>query len=256
MSKFPERHHKLAFAFGRNVSYSIGQVEKSPVIMLMGDSHAGCLQYGLDVSLRDLGIGGRVVSGLSTQMFILSKPECKKALDQLRKSPEIEKVVLAQYWFTYLDRLDGSGKELYFQRLEEFARHVRSLGKTLYLLSDNPSRNFKPGDIAARLEIVEPRIMEVEWDGRQSHQDYLGMQGEINARIRDICNDTGAVYVPLHLGLLEDDFFPAFAKVDEATLSLYRDTNHLSLHGSLRAVQFIMPYIFPGKFEGDELLER
>ena len=98
--------------------------------------------------------------------------------------------------------------------------------------------------------------MEVEWNGRQSLQEYLRMQGEINARIRDICNDTGAVYVPLHLGLLEGDFFPVFEKTDETALSLYRDNNHLSLYGSLRAAQFIMPYLFPEKFEGNDRLKR
>ena len=131
LSKFPERYHELAFAWGDDATRHIGSLGEEPGIMLLGDSHAACLQYGLDVSLRDLGIGGRVVSRSSTQMFNLGKAECKRVLDQVREFPGIEKVVLTQYWFAHHAQYDAPGKDLFFQRLEEFARHVHSLGKSL-----------------------------------------------------------------------------------------------------------------------------
>ena len=244
-TRLPGRYHELAFAGGDDATTHIGSFEKEPEIMLVGDSHAGSLQHVLDLSLRDLGIGGRVVSRSATHMFNLSNSECKKALDQIQEFPTIKKVILTQYWYTYLVHSDSSAKALFFNQLEGFARHIKTLDKTLYILTDNPRRDFSPSDIAAKMKIVEPRWVEPHWDGQQSHEEYLGMQGEINARIKEICNETGAVFVPLHLSLLEDGFFPAFMEKNGAVVSLYRDPNHLSLHGSLRSARALLPCIFP-----------
>ena len=244
-TRLPVRYHELAFASGEDATRHIGNLGEAPEIMLVGDSHAGSLQYGLDISLRDLGIGGRVVGRSATQMFNLNNSECQRALDQIQAFPTIKKVILTQYWFLYLVQSDSSEKASFYQQLEEFARHIKALDKTLYILTDNPSLNVSSSDIAAKMQIVEPRWVEPHWDGRQSQEEYLGMQGEINARIKEICHETGAVFVPLHLSLLEDGFFPAFMEKNGAVFSLYRDSHHLSLHGSLRSARALLPCIFP-----------
>ena len=94
--------------------------------------------------------------------------------------------------------------------------------------------------------IVTPRRMEAGWDGYYSQEDYDKQQGEINRRLQDVCGQTGAVLVPLHLALQQEDGrYKAFEIRDGRPIALYKDGDHLSSEGSLKAGQFITPYLFP-----------
>jgi hypothetical protein len=195
--------------------------------------------------LSNYGLSGQSASCFGEIMFDLNSPECQKAITELKNSPAIKQVILVQYWIDR-DRLSQIQKGVpIYDRLEQFALYIRSLNYTLYITTDNPFRDFSPGDIAAKIRIITPRHMEAKWDGKQSKSEYDHMQGKMNQQLAELCQKTGAVLIPLHLGLLRGDYYPAFMEENGKTVPLYRDENHLSLYGSLQAAQFVMPYLFP-----------
>ncbi len=80
---------------------------------------------------------------------------------------------------------------------------------------------------------------------QQPDEEYERMQGGINRNLEDVCKKTGAILIPLHLVLKQGDMYMFFDVQDEKHIPLYRDANHPSTEGSLRAAQFILPYVFP-----------
>ena len=129
--------------------------------------------------------------------------------------------------------------------LERFARQLKAMHKTLYIATDNPAYDFSPCEIAAKMEIIAPRQMKAKWDGWQSRSEYEVMQGRINSRLAEVCQKTGAIFIPLHLAMTEGAGFPAFMEKDGIRIPLYRDALHRSFYGAQQAAPFVMPYLFP-----------
>ena len=71
------------------------------------------------------------------------------------------------------------------------------------------------------------------------------MQGATNKNLEEITRDLGAQLIPLHLAFKRDAGYLAFEVQGEELIPLYRDNNHLSPQGSLRAAQFIITQLFP-----------
>jgi hypothetical protein len=65
--------------------------------------------------------------------------------------------------------------------------------------------------------------------------------------LQEICQKIGAVFLPLHSAFKQDDHHVAFEEQGERTVPLYRDPDHLSMAGSLRAGEFTLPNPFPNK---------
>ncbi len=219
----------------------------APKVFLIGDSHAGALRCGLDTVFRGENLAGYGVIRSGTLMFDMSLPETRAALKNLDELPQVSTVILAQYWLGYFD--DNWGKpvnaEAAYAQLEEFAFYIKSKGKTLLIIGDVPNYKWALNDIIARTKIIAPRRMEPEWMSlQQSEQEYCRMQNGINARLEEICRKTGAVFMPLQLAFKENDHYVYFGQENGKTLPLYRDASHLSPDGSLRAAQFILPFLF------------
>jgi len=216
-----------------------------PRILLVGDSHAGSLRYGLGSVMREKQIGGFSVSMNNTAMFDMKLPESQAVLRKLDELPTVTTVILAQKWLAYCNRNDGpDNQESVYDRLEEFARCVKSKGRTLLIVEDIPNHKYSLIDIAARMEIIAPRKMEPEWESlQQTGEEYDRMQNGINVRLDEICGKTGAVPIPLQLAFRKDgNYIYSDMDNDRIRRMLYSDADHLSQAGSLCAARFIMGY--------------
>ena len=247
LHRVAEKRAALSLEWGGSGNSIIGSDLDHPQLLLIGDSHAGALRHGLDMLLRDKNIAGYVIIRAGTPLFNMQLAESQAALRKLDELPQASMVILSEQWLRY-DKIGDDPKkaESVYVQLEEFAHCIKSNGKTLFIVEDVPNYKWPPNEIAARMEIIPPRKMEPEWERfQQSEEEYTRLQKIINARLEAICRKTGAVLIPLHLALKENGNYIAFAEQGEKTVPLYSDGDHLSRAGSLRAAQFIMPYLFP-----------
>ncbi len=97
------------------------------------------------------------------------------------------------------------------------------------------------------MAIITPRRTESGWNGFQPAMQYDQEQRKINEQLEAVCLKSGAILVPMHLAFKQGDAYHAFGTEYGNRVPLYRDQNHLSPAGSLRAAEFIMPYLFPEK---------
>jgi len=230
--------------WGGDGSSAIG-CTNPPEILLIGDSHAGSLRHGLDVVLRNKGLSGYCISKSNETMFNLKSPATQAVLKTLRDGPQVSTVILAERWLRYVDRLDDpSGTELMYDQLEEFAFYIKSKGVMLLIVEDIPNYKTSLNEIVARIKIIPPRKMTHEWEClQQSESEYNLMQGGINARLDEICRKSGAVSIPLRLAFRENGQYNYFTMKDNLPVPLYKESNHLSLAGSLQAAEFIASYL-------------
>jgi peptidoglycan/LPS O-acetylase OafA/YrhL len=230
-------------AWGGDGESAIGKTG-SPKVLLIGDSHAGSLRHGLDTVLRKKGVSGYCVSKSDDTMFDLKNPATQAALTKLGKGQQASTVILAQRWLKYLDRAGApNNTQLMYAQLEVFALYIKSKGATLIILQDVPNYNFPLNEIVARTKIIQPRIMKKEWSLQQSEEDYRLIQGGINTRLDEICKKSGAKLIPLQLAFRENGHYIFFAMENGRPIPLYRDSDHLSLPGSLRASEFLIPFL-------------
>lgn len=228
--------------FGAHGDFNIGAPGKQQELLLVGDSHAGHLQYGFDSYLREKSRAGYVINRSNTFMFNIQSPETQYVLGELAKRPDVSQVVLASRWMNHSshDPRQATTGLTWDLQVEEFARLVKSTGKAVFIVTDVPWYGYAPCDIAARMKIIAPRNLEPGWNNfQQSEATYQRMQGEVNRKLERVCNKTGAVFVPLHLALKQGDHYIAFDNKHSPAVPLYKDFDHLSLGGSRRAAQFI-----------------
>jgi hypothetical protein len=225
-----------------------------PEIFLIGDSHAGSLRYGLDMELRRKNIAGYVVSRTATTMFNTNLVESQAALQKLDEWPQVSTVILVQHWLLYLSGEQQASEDIErrYTQLEEFAFHIKSKGKRLLIVEGVPDHKYSLNEILARMAIVSPRRLEPEWKSLlQTEEEYNLMQKNINLRLDEICRKTGAVSIPLNLAFKENGNYIYFDTVGERLIPLYREHSHLSKAGSLRAAQFMMPWLLPAPSSGN-----
>ena len=227
--------------FGAQGDFHLGTPEKQPELLLVGDSHAGHLQYGLDVLLREKNRAGYAINRSGADMFNLQRAESQYALKKLASMPHVSCVILAEKWSIH----HGRQNQLMYARVEEFAVQVKAMGKTVVIVTDVPQYDCRFCDIAARTKIIAPRQLKPEWKNQQQTKtEYDRRQGEFNLQLEEICRRTGALFVPMHMALAQDDRYVYFDEQDGTIISLYKDEHHLSRAGSLRAANFILPLIF------------
>jgi peptidoglycan/LPS O-acetylase OafA/YrhL len=243
--KFAIRPSFDMFQGGGDGSAVIGSTGQ-PRGLLLGDSHAGSLRYGLDNILKKNNLAGYAISCSGTDMFNLNLSESQAALKKLAELHQVKWVILAEMWSRSL-AVQNQSQEFVYERLIEYATQVKAMNKTLYIVTDIASYPYVAQEIEVKSRIVGlPRGRDILLKSRQQSQvDYDQKQGEINRKLEEVCNKTGAVLIPLHLALKLNDSYISCEVKDGRYVPLYRDTNHLSMEGSMRAAQFIMSYLFP-----------
>lgn len=238
-TKYPQRFEEAAFACGEDANRGIGSGGPD-VVLLTGDSHAAALQFGLDKAFQERQTKGWVLTRSATRMYDLRHPSGQAVEAFLRDNPHVETVILSQYWRFWLreNKPDEATSEL--ARLEEFARVVLGMGKKLYICTDVPLWSEDPCALAVKMRIVGPRPLSgVAMLGRQREHEYQRMQGAILQGLRGVCQRTGASLLSVHSAFWMDGHYAAFGLENGETISWYRDRDHLSPSGSVRAGDFI-----------------
>lgn len=224
--------------WGGDGSSSIG-VDGEPTFLLIGDSHAGALRYGMDMVFREKNISGYAITYSATDMFNLSQPKAQGALQVLTKMQHAKTVIIVEMWAR---SFSSQPKDVVYAQLEEYCKLLRSRNKIVILVSDIPFSNVDFLAIEARKKIIEPR-QKFACSFQQSEVEYDQVQGEFNLGLKNICNKTGALFIPLNLALKRGQNYDFCDVQDGKIIQLYKDASHLSQDGSLYAAKFIMPYI-------------
>jgi peptidoglycan/LPS O-acetylase OafA/YrhL len=198
-------------------------------LLVVGDSHAACLVYGLG---RELGARGL---GVDTIVFHSRLVFAEPATLERIAASKARTILLAQFWTS--PRHD---RETMFRDLRRFALAVAATGRRLFIATDVPVWPVPLAEIHARMEIVRPPRMRPEWSGLQGEEEFLLRQGEVNRRIAEIARETGAGVVPLHEAFRRQGVFRAFDDTRNPPVVLFNDRSHLSSEGSLRAATFLV----------------
>ena len=222
------------------LSGALGVVGRPVEVLLVGDSHAWNLQYGLAMVLKEHNRAGYSLSHPNTFLYDVDDPAGKAVLDEVARRPAARQVILAAHWVDYA----ASQPQAWSRKLETFASRLAAMNRTVLITSDIPVFPYSPSDIAARMAIIPPRRVEPDWvEHAQPAAEYERTQGGINRTLAEICVRTGAKFVPLHTALRQGDRYPAFARDSNGPVPLYGDSNHLTHAGSMQAARFLAAYL-------------
>lgn len=219
----------------REILLTIGK-QAQPNFLLIGDSFAAMLYYGLNDRGKQRGI-----SGLYLQTYIVpfygwchkgekASDKCEALISWLKQHPEIHTVIISQHWKT---RVKGAGN---FTReagctvseeegLELFVRKIRESGRRVALIAQLPI-----------LDAVIPRSERMQmtaFDARTcSRQDYEAWSKDVNEML-DRLSAKGLCSI-IHL---EDAYFhDGLMRASENGEYLMFDNAHLSPHGSRKII--------------------
>lgn len=230
--------------------FRIGAAGPAPEVLLIGDSHAAVLGYGLHVVLSEQQRAGlimyRTASGEIPDMFDLESPQGRQVLVELERQPAIRHVLLASRW-SHHQGADSHALPRMSGRLHAFSERMRSMNRALYVIADVPEFDFAPNEMAARLQLIPPRQDLRAWrEGWQDAATFDHGHEELNGLLASLCRETGAVFVPLHVGFAVEGGYSALRREGGQVSCLYRDGDHLSQIGSVYAARLIQSYLAAG----------
>ncbi|MDB4745524.1 acyltransferase [bacterium] len=229
-------YEPFPFSLGATGDFKLGTGSDAQ-ILLVGDSHAAALQFGLDQIFRKHTRSGIVMSRSGSSSYNLETGFSQQIIAKLKEEQGIKKVILAQYW----SNPKYPGLDLMVKQLEEFALLIRSMDKELYILTDIPVYDVNVAAEAAKERIIPPRK---KLKQMRRLEEYENRQGEINRNLEVLCVRTGAVLVPTHMALKRENGYIPFENVGGKKIPLYRDDDHLSQKGSVLVGEYIYPYFF------------
>jgi len=238
--------HRIYFAGPTDAIGAFGD-NSQPTVLLVGDSHAGHLVWGLDTVLRENSRAGFCVTKGAGDTSFLKNAEIDATFMSMKSLPAVTHVVISNYWsrerFEKKSRVrDDKGM---LNRLERFIEELVVMGKTVLVISDVPSYQHEPPDIAARAQIIPPRTLDVLRQSKaQTEEEYDSTNGKINQQLRAVCEKAGGQFVEMHWAFKSGDEYVTTEAIDGKNVPLYRDMDHLSAQGSLRAARFLEPYLF------------
>ena len=235
-----DKYESWMFAFGGTGIHLLGKGNK-PEILLIGDSHAGSLNYGLNQCLSERNISGISISYSNTPIFYYwMDTQAQDVRSYLETHPEIKKVILIQNWKGYMN--DTIRFPDVYNKFDNFAHEIHKSKRKLYILSDFPVQQTP--DLQAKLQMISPRRMEPGWNGLADKDNDNKKMKVINTQLKKMSNNTSSTFVPIHLAFLQKGNYVSFEQEKGNRVYLYRDTNHLAPEGSLRAARFLMSYLY------------
>ncbi|EIE03028.1 acyltransferase family protein [Leptospira licerasiae] len=242
--------------YGKNFPHClVGDASKDPDVVLIGDSHANALAYGLIRKFESQGYNLLNMSkgGCPPFFGVEDNPKhpCEgpnHVLELLERNPKITKLILASRGPRYLTgkgygeieaKSSGSLKyksrpditdpqQAFQQAMYDTIKRLTAAKKEIVYIVDIPEIGFDPKR-CVRLRPFQLKYSDVDQECRINRTDFDKRNIEYHKIISSIQRDFPSVKIWEAWKYLCDDKF-CYAKVDGKLL--YRDSNHLSLDGS------------------------
>ncbi len=260
----PETLKGVDFLNQQNVKYSffrIGLRGSSPEFILIGDSHAAHIYDALHKACRREGMRGVYLSYPAFPYWNYEKlrtPQDEYYWNEelsvsfmryLEERPNIRYVLIGQFWTKRMTKLPGkdwsTGREPANEQeriaittagLGEFCDRLRAIGKVPILFGDTPSFDEpSPWDEWQRCQQLGK-----SYNGRHiTVAQHDANQALPRSVISKLAVEGRAHYIDLAPALRQGDIYPD--RIDGEFL--YRDTNHLFLIGSQRAIDAALPQL-------------
>ncbi len=236
----------LLFAYGEDGSFSIGKPGRADVL-LVGDSHAGSLRFGMDRLLRHHGLGGVGLSASSTDVFVPGTEAFDEVKRLLEAFPGISRIVLAHYWACPRDRNTRKAGE--FEKvvpaLESFLDELAHRGKKVYILGDYPAFIENIGEIQAKQMVLGRCLQDPNQIGRISQEALEQTLGETEHRLKSIASSKGATFISLSGLFRNGAWLEPFGRFEARFVPRYRNGDHLTPEGSIEMACKWVPQVLP-----------
>lgn len=256
LSQLPDEKGKLQ----HDAIVYIGNREKAPQFVIIGDSHAEAQRIGFDAVCAERGIAGLAVrvktcplSGVDIVNSFSNVTD--PFMEWLSAAPSIRTVYIICLWRT---RLTNSEQILYRRGgpvpadtsqnaalLEEGLRNtckrIQDMGKEVVLLSPTPTLRTSPGT-AVRRRIMLGLPTEDIGDA-VSEAEFMEEEKEVFRMLSAIEADGLARVVVAHPALEQDGCFRGIVN----DRLFYHDTNHLSKEGACHLIRSLFDKLFPSK---------
>lgn len=236
------------FAYGGDGAYRVGRPGRTDVL-LVGDSRAGSLRFGMDCLLRDQGLGGIGLSASATYVFVPGSEAYQEVRYMLDTYPEISCVVLAHLWATpshrKTRRIHSFGDVA--PSLEIFLEELASRGKKVFLLGDYPVFKESIGESLAKQVVLGNRS--APGDANASFGVPLTaldcVQDAVDSQLMEIALRKGATFIPLRESFLNGSMVEPFCRLGSSVTPRYRDWGHLTPEGSIEIACQWVPQVLP-----------
>lgn len=212
----------------------LGNIEKSPSFVLMGDSHAQAYASGLDLVLRDKEISGIYVCSRPLPFcdndYFVDKPiphrnMTEQVMEYIKQKTELNTVVATCHWGGEFTRHNGTPEVA----LRRFCEEINKMGKKLIFITDNPTIkepnvvwyvNFcRSHGLSPREDMLSCTQEEYEKFNKKSYETLSELEN------KGLCHVISVQKYLFHNGKFK-------ALNDEGILLMY-DTNHLTKEGVL-----------------------
>lgn len=230
----------------------LGDVGRKPDCIVFGDSHAGCLRYGLDVVGRKAGFTVLCCpfyvtpfTNLRRSTYYISPEQMAAFFTWLDSHPELDKVVLVQCWAHRFIRKGGLDMDVHgrpvknvtFEQvgdgLRDFLGELKKRGKKVALLTACPEvAAADPGKYIRQCLLRGDSVDMAQITCTQAQYDEL--YGRINAFLAQLETEGLCTVIHQERALLKDGRFEAWR---EGTPLYMRDYFHLSTDGTVISVE-------------------
>ena len=254
LSHIPDEKGKMQ----NNTVVYIGNREKEPEFILIGDSHAEALRTGLDASCAEHGIAGLAIQAKTCPLSGIDIVNSFSNITEpfmkwLAEASCIHTVIIICRWRSRL----GDTEQILYRRgesippdstqnaalLEEGLRktceRLQGMGKEVVLISPIPTLRISPGT-AIRRHIMLGLSTDDIGDA-VSREEFLDEEKDVFRILEALEADGLARIVMAHPALEQEGWFRG---VMNNTL-FYHDTNHLSAEGSRYVIRCLFHKIFP-----------
>ena len=129
----------------------IGKKSQRPNVLFMGDSHADHFYAGMDVAFKHEGWTGVYLASIVypfhgrarrlSEHYRWDSVKDKALMKWLAAHPELECVVIAQWW---LERFKRVAPSVNAQDLRLFLSDIKAMGKKIVLIADTPEFDTDP----------------------------------------------------------------------------------------------------------------
>lgn len=223
-----------------NIS-QLGNPKAAPWLLLVGDSHAQALRYGINQLLYERGEAAISIAKPSAPLFDLTQPTRQPILNILDTNPSITTIVLCQKWLNYFSAQNSAENQVQtLTQIREFSSLIKNKQRDLIILLDVPEFEYSFTDLEPHLAIWPPTGGHPSDSIYTQKEDrYSTMQGDFNKKLRTLCETTNTPCIPMQDMLRQGDYYSSLSGDKSNKVSLFYDLDHFSRFGSVQAAHYL-----------------